>query len=70
MDMKDVPKAFENIDLLWSEGAAYNIGFPNALETWRPAIAPHGFLVVSEMSRLKQNAPEPVRAFFLSKANL
>src|SRR5215469_14909105 len=66
MDMKDLPKVFENIDLLWSEGAAYNIGFPNALETWRPAIASHGFLVVSEMSWLKQNPPEPVKAFFQS----
>src|SRR5262245_59623553 len=31
MDMKDVPHAFHDIDLLWSEGAAYNIGFANAL---------------------------------------
>src|SRR5215472_11554387 len=66
MDMKDVPQVLQSIDLLWSEGAAYNIGFPNALETWRPAIAPQGFLVVSEMSWLKQNPPEPVKAFFHS----
>jgi cyclopropane fatty-acyl-phospholipid synthase-like methyltransferase len=31
MDMKDIPDVFQHIDLLWSEGAAYNIGFANAL---------------------------------------
>ena len=30
MDMADIPGAFEDIDMLWSEGAAYNIGFPHA----------------------------------------
>ncbi len=25
--MKDIPQVFQDIDLLWSEGAAYNIGF-------------------------------------------
>ena len=64
MDMKDIPLLFQGINLLWSEGAAYNIGFANALETWRPALAPGGFLVVSEMSWLKENAPAPVKAFF------
>ena len=34
MDMKDIPNAFRHTDLLWSEGAAYNIGFPNALTLW------------------------------------
>src|SRR5262245_32969242 len=45
MDMKGIPQAFQDIDLLWSEGAAYNIGFPNALATWAPALAPAGFAV-------------------------
>jgi trans-aconitate methyltransferase len=40
MDMKDIPQAFQGIDLLWSEGAAYNIGFANALATW----ATNGFV--------------------------
>ncbi len=34
MDMKDIPEVFPAVDLLWSEGAAYNIGFSNALATW------------------------------------
>jgi hypothetical protein len=45
MDMKDIPQVFQGIDLLWSEGAAYNIGFANALATWAPALAPGGLRV-------------------------
>jgi hypothetical protein len=28
MDMKDISDVFQQVDLLWAEGAAYNIGFP------------------------------------------
>jgi cyclopropane fatty-acyl-phospholipid synthase-like methyltransferase len=47
MDMADIPRKFQEIDLLWSEGAAYNIGFPHALKTWRSAMKSGGFAVVS-----------------------
>lgn len=66
MDMKDIPGAFPSIDLLWSEGAAYNIGFANALSLWAPAVVPGGFAVVSELCWLVQqeSAPAAVRDFF------
>ena len=66
MDMKDIPGTFHHIDLLWSEGAAYNIGFSNALTTWAPAIQRDGFAVVSELSWLRDQVPDAVREFFLS----
>jgi trans-aconitate methyltransferase len=66
VDMKDIPATFQSIDLLWSEGAAYNIGFGNALWTWAGALMRRGFAVVSELSWLKERAPEPVREFFRS----
>jgi SAM-dependent methyltransferase len=66
MDMKDIPQVFQGIDLLWSEGAAYNIGFPNALATWASAMIPDGFAVISELSWLKEQAPDAVREFFRS----
>ncbi len=64
MDMKDVPDVFSQIDLLWSEGAAYNIGFANALSTWSGAVSPGGFVVVSELSWLSERVPDVVREFF------
>ena len=66
MDMKDIPQAFQGIDLLWSEGDAYNIGFRNALVTWAPALTRDGIAVVSELSWLKEQAPDAVREFFRS----
>src|SRR4030095_9467185 len=55
MDMKKIPSVFAKIDLLWAEGAAYNIGFANALTTWAKAIKPNGFAVVSELCWLREN---------------
>jgi hypothetical protein len=66
MDMKDIPGAFRDIDLLWSEGAAYSIGFSNALATWAPALVPGGFAAISELSWLKDEAPESAKEFFRS----
>ncbi len=64
MDMKDIPQKFPHIDLLWSEGGAYNIGFSNALNTWAPSIRSNGFAVVSELAWLREQAPDAVRNFF------
>ncbi len=52
-----------SIDLLWSEGAAYNIGFGNALETWRPLLAAGGIAVISEMNYFGAGVPQPVEAY-------
>jgi len=64
MDMKDIPSVFPTIDLLWAEGAAYNIGFANALSTWAGAIKPDGFAVVSELCWLREEIPDEVNEFF------
>lgn len=67
MDMKDIPNVFPAIDLLWAEGAAYNIGFANALATWAKAIKPNGFAVVSELCWLREaKIPDAVKEFFRS----
>lgn len=66
MDMRDIPNVFQHIDMLWSEGAAYNIGFSNALTTWAPAINVDGFAVVSELSWLREQVSPAVSAFFRS----
>ena len=64
MDMKDIPRVFPDVDLLWAEGAAYNIGFANALRTWATAINPDGFVVASELCWLRDEIPSVVKEFF------
>lgn len=66
MDMQEIPSVFHRIDLLWAEGAAYNIGFANALDAWARSIEPAGFAVVSELTWLQESVPNTVRDFFLA----
>lgn len=49
-DMAALDWAPGSIDLLWSEGAAYAVGFEPALRHWRPLLADTGIAVVSELS--------------------
>ena len=51
----------ETVDLLWSEGAAYNLTFKGALKAWRPLMAVNGIAVISEMSYFTSEVPESVR---------
>ncbi|VFM97374.1 MAG: Methyltransferase domain-containing protein [Candidatus Kentron sp. G] len=51
------------IDLLWSEGAAYNITFEGALEAWRPLMAVDGTAVISEMNYFSDDVPEIVTRY-------
>ncbi|MEX0832925.1 MAG: class I SAM-dependent methyltransferase [Actinomycetota bacterium] len=66
MDMSGIPERFSDVDLLWSEGAAYNIGFENALILWAKALRSGGFAAVSELTWLRESAPAAVREFFRS----
>ncbi|MGH1395846.1 MAG: hypothetical protein ACRAVC_17745 [Trichormus sp.] len=53
-----------SVDLLWSEGAAYNLGFEQALKLWRPLLANNGIAVVSELSWFSDQVPESAIAYW------
>jgi SAM-dependent methyltransferase len=55
------PAAF---DLIWSEGAIFIMGFDTGLQAWRSLLTVRGALVVSELTWLSEDAPEPARAFW------
>jgi cyclopropane fatty-acyl-phospholipid synthase-like methyltransferase len=52
------------VDLLWSEGAAYNLTFEGALRAWRPLMATDGIAVISELSYFTSDVPESLRAYW------
>ena len=54
----------ESIDLLWSEGAAYNLTFKGALKAWRPLMAANGIAVISEINYFTSEVPESVRVYW------
>lgn len=67
-DMARLPDAVHpaSFHLVWSEGAAYNLGFDAALASWRHLLLPGGFLAVSELAWRVPDAeiPTEARAFF------
>ncbi len=63
-DIGDLKWPEASIDLLWSEGAAYNLTFEDALKAWRPLMAPNGLAVISEISWFTDEKPGPVREYW------
>lgn len=63
-DMACPPFPEERFDLLWSEGAAYVIGFERALAIWRSLLKPSGVLAVSEIVRLRPELPPEAAKLF------
>jgi ubiquinone/menaquinone biosynthesis C-methylase UbiE len=64
LDMSDLPFADGAFDVVWSEGAAYVIGVPTALEEWGRLIRPGGYLVVSDLCWTTAAPPQPLAEFF------
>lgn len=64
--MDALPLADEAFDLIWSEGAAYLMGFPDAVAAWRRLLKPGGWLAVSEACWLAppDRVPEAARALW------
>ena len=62
-DMGSLDWKPETIDLLWSEGAAYNITFEGALKAWRPLMAVNGVAVISEMNYFSKDVSEVVTQY-------
>ncbi len=53
-----------SLDLLWSEGAAYNLTFAGACRAWRPLLAAGGVAVISELSWFTGDRPPELREFW------
>lgn len=59
--MDTLPFADSEYDLLWSEGAVYNIGFEAGITAWKPFLRPGGTLVVSEITWLTAERPSEIQ---------
>jgi SAM-dependent methyltransferase len=54
----------ESCDLVWSEGALYNIGIGNALRVCHGLLRPGGYLAFTDAVWRKEDPPPEVRASF------
>jgi SAM-dependent methyltransferase len=65
--MDDLPFKDGELDLIWSEGAIYNIGFEKGLEEWRRYLTAGGYIAVSEASWFTDERPAEIEAFWISE---
>jgi len=54
----------EELDLIWSEGAIYNIGFKRGLNEWRKFLKTGGYIAVSEASWFTEDRPAEIDEFW------
>ena len=63
--MDNLPFDSGEIDLMWSEGAIYNIGFERGLREWRQYIKQGGHVAVSEASWFTDERPAEIEDFWM-----
>lgn len=59
--MEDLPLEPDAFDLIWSEGAIYNIGFETGVRDWRRYLKAGGVLVASEITWTSASRPAEVQ---------
>lgn len=63
-DMGELDFAPDSLDLIWSEGAVYNIGFQRGIRAWRAFLRPGGVLAVSELTWLTRQRPATLQNYW------
>ena len=62
--MEDLPFDNEEFDLIWSEGAIYNIGFKRGVQEWKKYLKTGGYLAVSEITWITNSRPKEIEEFW------
>ncbi|HEX2919800.1 MAG TPA: class I SAM-dependent methyltransferase [Bacteroidales bacterium] len=62
--MEDLPFSDEELDLIWSEGAIYFMGFERGLKEWRRFLKKGGYIAVSEASWFTNERPYELNRFW------
>jgi SAM-dependent methyltransferase len=63
-DMAQFEQLQESFDLIWSEGALYNIGIENALRISYGLLRPGGYIAFTDAVWRRENPPSEVKANF------
>ncbi len=64
--MDDLPFGEEELDLIWCEGAIYNIGFERGLNEWRKYLKTGGYIAVSESSWFTDERPAEIENYWMN----
>lgn len=63
--MKNLSFQPGELDLIWCEGAIYNIGFERGLQEWRQFLKDGGFIAISEASWFTNERPDEINRFWV-----
>ena len=62
--MDKLPFEKKSIDIIWSEGAIYNMGFEKGIQAWKEFLKPGGYLAVSEVTWISNSRPKEIEDFW------
>jgi ubiquinone/menaquinone biosynthesis C-methylase UbiE len=62
--MDNLPFGDEEYDVIWSEGAIYNIGFERGVTDWKRFLKVGGLLVVSEITWITSSRPAEIQKYW------
>lgn len=62
--MDKLPFEDGEFDVIWSEGAIYNIGFEQGVTDWNRYLKPGGMLIVSEITWLTASRPSALQEYW------
>jgi ubiquinone/menaquinone biosynthesis C-methylase UbiE len=62
--MEKLPFKDEEFDIIWSEGAIYNIGFEKGIKSWKRHLKSAGLLVVSEITWITGSRPSELQDYW------
>lgn len=65
--MEELPFEKESLDIIWSEGAIYNIGFEKGIKLWKDFLKAGGYLAVSEITWITNSRPEEIGSFWTAE---
>ena len=62
--MEELPFDNDELDIIWSEGAIYNIGFEAGIKNWKKHLKSGGYLGVSEITWITNSRPKEIEDFW------
>lgn len=65
--MDDLPFDNAEFDIIWSEGAIYNMGFEAGVQDWKDYLKTDGYLCVSEITWITNSRPKELEDFWMQE---
>ena len=62
--MEDLPFDNEEFDIIWSEGAIYNMGFEAGIKKWKDYLKTGGYIAVSEITWTTNSRPGEIEEYW------